>query len=285
MSGSSSAAAGRAATSGGPGGPTSPTALLSTSRDPRVATENFSTEAVYAVLSRTGRSIEPFSAARHEREVVLLPGTVLTLVTRVRVKDLGVTIVEEFDPSAGQESRVDLAAVQEQIGRAILEAELADPVPRPHRGEVRRRHRVTHRRRTRGPTASQGVLLGAACGDALGVPYEFGSASLAPGEVPRMIGGGLGPYAPGEWSDDTQMAVVIARVAADHGLRHVTALDAVVQGWVDWLGGGATDVGAQTRQVLGAVAGEGSTRPCGVVLCCRGVRCTAAPDGRPATGR
>ena len=77
--------------------------LLSTSRDPRVATENFSTDAVYAVLSRTGRSIEPFSAARHEREVVCLPGTILTLVTRVRVKDLGVTIVEEFDPSAGQE--------------------------------------------------------------------------------------------------------------------------------------------------------------------------------------
>ena len=32
-----------------------------------------------------------------------------------------------------------------------------------------------------------------------------------------MIGGGLGPYAPGEWSDDTQMAVVIAQVAADRG--------------------------------------------------------------------
>jgi hypothetical protein len=109
--------------------------LLSTSRDPRVATENFSTDAVYAVLSRTGRSIEPFSAARHEREVVLLPGTVLTLVTRVRVKDLGVTIVEEFDPSAGQEPAFDLAAVQEQIGRAILEAELADPVPDPIEGK------------------------------------------------------------------------------------------------------------------------------------------------------
>jgi hypothetical protein len=87
------------------------------------------------VLSRTGRSIEPFSAARHEREVVLLPGTVLTLVTRVRVKDLGVTIVEEFDPSAGQEPAFDLAAVQERIGRAILEAELAEPVPDPIEGK------------------------------------------------------------------------------------------------------------------------------------------------------
>lgn len=107
------------------------------------------------------------------------------------------------------------------------------------------------------PDRVEGVLLGAACGDALGVPYEFGSAPLEADEQPRMIGGGLGPYAPGEWSDDTQMAVVVARVAADQGLREVAALDAVVDGWVDWLHGGATDVGTQTRQVLGAVAADG----------------------------
>ncbi|MCF6376051.1 ADP-ribosylglycohydrolase family protein [Nocardioides KLBMP 9356] len=102
----------------------------------------------------------------------------------------------------------------------------------------------------------EGTLLGGACGDALGVPYELGSAPLAAGEVPRMIGGGLGPYAPGEWSDDTQMAVVIARAAAEHGLRTVDALDAVVTGWVDWLASGASDVGTQTRQVLGEVAAD-----------------------------
>lgn len=109
--------------------------LVSTSRDPRVATENFTTDAVYAVLSRTGRSIEPFSAARHEREVVLLPGTVLTLVTRVRVKDLGVTIVEELDPAAEGEPEVDLAALQVEIGRAVPEAELREPVPDPIAGK------------------------------------------------------------------------------------------------------------------------------------------------------
>ncbi len=51
-----------------------------------------------------------------------------------------------------------------------------------------------------------GVLLGQACGDALGVPYEFRTPP-GPGELAEMKGGGLGPYAPGEWSDDTQMAV------------------------------------------------------------------------------
>nr|WP_300047848.1 hypothetical protein [uncultured Nocardioides sp.] len=108
--------------------------LLSTSRDPRVATENFTTEAVYAILSRAGRGIEQFSAARHEREVVFLPGTILTLVTRVRVKDLGVTIVEEFVPGA-EPAPVDFAALQEEVGRAILEAELREPVPQPIPGK------------------------------------------------------------------------------------------------------------------------------------------------------
>ncbi|MCW2739030.1 ADP-ribosylglycohydrolase family protein [Nocardioides sp.] len=100
----------------------------------------------------------------------------------------------------------------------------------------------------------EGVLLASACGDALGVPYEFGSAPLAPDEQPRMIGGGLGPYAPGEWSDDTQMAVVVARVAASRGLADDTALDDVVDGWIDWLQAGASDVGIQTRAILTAIA-------------------------------
>jgi len=107
----------------------------------------------------------------------------------------------------------------------------------------------------------EGVLLGAACGDALGVPYELGSAPLGRDERPRMIGGGLGPYAPGEWSDDTQMAVVIAQVAAEHGLRDDAALDRVVEGWLAWLRGGASDVGNQTRAVLGAVVAGARARP------------------------
>ncbi len=102
----------------------------------------------------------------------------------------------------------------------------------------------------------EGALLASACGDALGVPYEFGTASLAATESPRMIGGGLGPYAPGEWSDDTQMAVVIARVAASRGLADEAALDDVVDGWIAWLAAGASDAGIQTRRVLGALADQ-----------------------------
>ncbi|GAA1650640.1 hypothetical protein GCM10009790_34680 [Georgenia ruanii] len=97
-----------------------------------------------------------------------------------------------------------------------------------------------------------GVLLAQACGDALGVQYEF--ATPPEGEA-EMIGGGLGPYAPGQWSDDTQMALCIARVAATGAdLRSADALDEIADAFEGWLREGATDVGTQTRAVLGAAA-------------------------------
>ncbi|MEO7616552.1 MAG: ADP-ribosylglycohydrolase family protein [Streptosporangiaceae bacterium] len=97
-----------------------------------------------------------------------------------------------------------------------------------------------------------GTLVGAACGDALGVPYEFADL-LGPGQVPAMTGGGLGPYEPGEWSDDTQMTVCIAQVAAGGGdLREAAQLDRIAAWFLRWLAEGASDVGAQTRRVLGA---------------------------------
>jgi ADP-ribosylglycohydrolase len=100
-----------------------------------------------------------------------------------------------------------------------------------------------------------GVLLGAACGDALGVPYEFGSLALpARGEPPRMVGGGLGAYAPGEYSDDTQMAVCIAEVAATGvDLRDAKALDQVAANFVRWRTEDATDLGIQTCSVIDGV--------------------------------
>lgn len=95
-----------------------------------------------------------------------------------------------------------------------------------------------------------GVLLGQACGDALGVPYEFDQPP-ASGERAEMIGGGLGPYAPGEWSDDTQMAACIAEVAATGvDLASDDALDQVAERFLDWATSGASDIGVQTRAVL-----------------------------------
>jgi ADP-ribosylglycohydrolase/predicted protein tyrosine phosphatase len=95
-----------------------------------------------------------------------------------------------------------------------------------------------------------GVLLAQACGDALGVPYEFAALPQG-GEQPRMIGGGPGPYRPGEYSDDTQLAACVAQVAETGAdLTDETALDEIARRFLGWLAGGAGHVGVQTRTVL-----------------------------------
>lgn len=102
-----------------------------------------------------------------------------------------------------------------------------------------------------------GVLLASAVGDALGAGYEFGSAPYD--GWPAMIGGGLGDFAPGEWTDDTAQAMAIARVAATgQDLRTTAALDAVAAGFAEWYGGGPADVGIQTGLVL-SLAGPDAT--------------------------
>lgn len=94
-----------------------------------------------------------------------------------------------------------------------------------------------------------GVLIASAAGDALGAGYEF--AAVAPDLVPEMIGGGLGGFAPGEWTDDTSQAVAIARVAAAGvDLRTPEALTQIAQGFADWYAGGPADFGIQTSAVL-----------------------------------
>src|SRR5665647_3451817 len=96
-----------------------------------------------------------------------------------------------------------------------------------------------------------GVLMGMACGDALGAPFEFGPP-LGADHPFRMVGGGGFGWEPGEWTDDTQMAVVILQAAeravadgtrlTDHLAEHRTGLVADV-------GGLGRPVGNQTRAV------------------------------------
>ena len=96
-----------------------------------------------------------------------------------------------------------------------------------------------------------GVLLAAAAGDALGAGYEF--TYPRPEQPIGMIGGGLGNFAPGEWTDDTAMTVAIAEVTATGAdLRTPAGLDAVAAGFVRWYDSRPADIGIQTRRVLSA---------------------------------
>jgi ADP-ribosylglycohydrolase len=86
------------------------------------------------------------------------------------------------------------------------------------------------------------------------VPYEFSTPPGA-GEQAEMLGGGLGDGAPGEWSDDTAMAVAVAQAAVQHpDLSGPDGLTAVARGFLRWYAGRPPDIGNQTRAVLAAVA-------------------------------
>jgi ADP-ribosyl-[dinitrogen reductase] hydrolase len=125
-----------------------------------------------------------------------------------------------------------------------------------------------------------GVLLGVAAGDALGVPYEYNSRPLpGPGEQARMLGGGLGGYAPGQWSDDTEMTSVIAQVAARFpDLREKAALDAIAAGFLRWHADGPADIGIQTSSVLDPLRGTPEEGAAGRML-------TRAAEVHATTGR
>ena len=70
-----------------------------------------------------------------------------------------------------------------------------------------------------------GALVGSAVGDALGAPFEFGPAGQfsarfpvpARGSKTEMCGGGSLGWEPGEFTDDTQMALLVASSLLERG--------------------------------------------------------------------
>ncbi|MFI6873201.1 ADP-ribosylglycohydrolase family protein [Streptomyces sp. NPDC050400] len=97
-----------------------------------------------------------------------------------------------------------------------------------------------------------GAVIGSAVGDALGAPFEFGpegvfSARFPPGAEPHdeMCGGG--GWDPGEATDDTQMAVLVAESLLDHGGLEPADVFARFQRWA---AADPKDIGLQTEDVL-----------------------------------
>jgi ADP-ribosyl-[dinitrogen reductase] hydrolase len=94
-----------------------------------------------------------------------------------------------------------------------------------------------------------GAVLASAVGDALGAPYEFKPPIPAATPV-EMKGGGSFGWAPGEWTDDTSMAIpLLQSLARGKSLADEATQDEIVSAWHQWAGT-APDVGIQTRAVL-----------------------------------
>jgi len=97
-------------------------------------------------------------------------------------------------------------------------------------------------------------MLGLAVGDALGAPLEFiDRAEIARryGEVREMLGGGWLNTVPGEYTDDTQMALAIARSVVDLGM--IDPAD-IGSRFVQWMESMPKDIGNTTLQSLGYLA-------------------------------
>jgi len=110
-----------------------------------------------------------------------------------------------------------------------------------------------------------GALLGLAVGDALGTTLEF--QRLPPAPMSPLLTGphtsvtGQGPFrvAPGQVTDDTQMATALARSLTEHGGFSAEPLAAA---YVEW-SRHAFDIGNQTSRTLSRIASGGDVTTVG----------------------
>jgi len=95
---------------------------------------------------------------------------------------------------------------------------------------------------------SRAVLLGGACGDALGAPLEFmtsGEIASKYGRLADMVGGGWLRLKPGQVTDDTEMTLCLARALAKAGGWDLAG---IASQFAAWLKSKPVDVGDTCRR-------------------------------------
>lgn len=99
---------------------------------------------------------------------------------------------------------------------------------------------------------ARGAWLGQITGDALGTTLEFKGpaqiATLHPGGLREVVGGGPFRVLPGQVTDDTELALALARSLAE---RRCYDPDAVAAAYVAWYRSGPFDVGGTTAAAFG----------------------------------
>jgi ADP-ribosyl-[dinitrogen reductase] hydrolase len=100
---------------------------------------------------------------------------------------------------------------------------------------------------------AEGVLLGLACGDALGRPVEFESESAIErthGTLREMVGYGTWNQPAGTITDDTEQALCLARSLAEQSTFDPAD---VAERFVGWYETGPFDIGIMTRRSLESI--------------------------------
>ncbi|WP_208103491.1 inositol monophosphatase family protein [Rubellimicrobium sp. CFH 75288] len=141
-------------------------------------------------------------------------------------------------------------------GAADVVAMLVELGPGPSRRE--QRNGAIPRARIADPdrlARAQGCLLGQLAGDALGSAVEFRSAAdiarSHPEGVTRLTDGGTWNLIAGQPTDDSEMALALARALADQG-RFDPAT--VGQAYIGWARSGPFDIGGTTAAGIAALA-------------------------------
>jgi len=126
------------------------------------------------------------------------------------------------------------------------------PGPREKRTSVQLKGHISDADRL---ARAQGCLLGQLAGDALGSAVEFRSAAEIarshPGGVTRLTDGGTWNLIAGQPTDDSEMALALARAIASSGAFDPAT---VAQAYVRWAQSGPFDMGTTTRAGIAALA-------------------------------
>jgi hypothetical protein len=97
-------------------------AVLPTSADPRVASENFAADQLVAIVTITGRSIAQLARHPDEREIALLPGTILQPVGSVDIDGLAKPVALLAEPGAAPGLPDSSAELREVVRAAVVNA-------------------------------------------------------------------------------------------------------------------------------------------------------------------
>lgn len=106
-----------------------------------------------------------------------------------------------------------------------------------------------------------GAFIGLAAGDAIGTTLEFATRDARP-PLTDMVGGGPFDLKPGEWTDDTSMAIALAESLIHRPEFDARDLMARFVNWWRWgqysVTGECFDIGITTRQALALFEAGGS---------------------------